>query len=672
MQSPYIGREVSWLRFNERVLEQARDKSLPPLERMKYIEIAGRNLDEFFMVRIGGLMDRLAMGEACADARTGRGPGEVLDESCLMARGQLSVRDELYAIVASELAEHGIVCRRYSSLSKKERRSVAELFRRDMLPLLSPQVLDSRHPFPHMENLGLYILALLKNGESSVFGLLPVPRALERLVRLPGGGFMLCEEILLHQLAKVFRGYKTEGKCVVRVTRSADIDLLDDLDRDGPDFAAALKKKLKKRERLSPVRLEFYGKIRPPVKKLLATRFGLRDRQIYSQEAPLGLDFSGRLPEFAVPGASGLLSSPPHKPVQSLSSQPVLGMALGSDILLAYPYDSMVPLIRLIAEAAEDPCVLSVKITLYRLSESSQVAAALCAAAENGKEVTAILELRARFDERSNIGWAKRLEEAGCRVIYGPEGFKVHAKMLLITRRKDGRLQTVVHIGTGNFNELTARQYTDFSLITARPDIGGDAVRFFQNIPIGSLDGDYRRLLVAPGGLKKALIGLVDAEIARSERGEHGEIFAKMNALTDRELIDKLLEASRAEVGVRLLVRGICCISPGIPGLSENIEVKSVVGRFLEHSRVFWFGPKTAREVYLSSADWMTRNTERRVEVAVPVQDPALRTRLESMMELMWRDNVKAWRLMPDGTYSRLEPEKGDELDAQERLARRK
>lgn len=670
MESPYLGRELSWLRFNARVLAQARDGGLPPLERLRFVEIFGKNLDEFFMVRVGALQERMNLGEKTADDKTGKGPGEVLDEVYQETRRLLGERDRICGELAGELRAHGIVRRRHGELGKKERRYVTEVFRRDMLPLLSPQILDARHPFPHMENLGTYIIAELKGDERSTFGVLPVPRRLDRLVRLPDGGFMLCEEVLLHHLPKVFDGYRADGKCVVRLTRSADMDVLDDQEDGGPDYAASLKKKLKKRDRLAPVRLQFYGKAKPAVKKLLMSRCGIRERQIFTEETPLSFDFAGRLIGFARPESTGCLTRPPYRPPQTQQPVGMLGRLRGGDMLLAYPYDGIAPLLRLISEAAEDESVISVKITLYRLGENSQVAAALCRAAENGKEVTVILELRARFDESSNIDWARHLEEAGCRVMYGPEGFKVHAKLLLVTARREGRLTTATYIGTGNFNEQTARQYTDFALLTARRDFGADAVRLFQNIAICNLSGEYKRLIVAPGGLKKRILEGIDGEIEKARGGGAGEIFAKINALTDRAIIDRLTDASRAGVQIRLLVRGVCCLRPGVPGLSERIEVRSIVGRFLEHSRVYWFGDRRSREVCISSADWMSRNTERRVEVAAPVRDPALRARIEDMMELMWRDNVGAWRLLPDGEYVRLRPEPGGEaVDAQDILA---
>ncbi len=653
MEPPYINRELSWLRFNERVLEQAADTALPPLERLRFIAIFASNLDEFFMIRVGGLAGERRLDQSFADRLTGMTAGQTLDAVYQETRRLTTRRDELYADILAVLAGHDMVCRQYDGLSKTEKRFVRLYFRREVLPLLSPQIVDARHPFPHMENKALYAVVGLKADGSFGLGVVPVPHAMDRLLLLPDGkSFLLCQDILLHRLPEIFPNYRWEGRCLVRVTRNADLDSVVAYD-DDEDFRGLLAKKLKKREKLAPVRLQMDGKCKQSVRKQLISRLALTAEQVFREHAPLSFDFVGDLSgAFA---QSRALLRPPIKP---RALPPAPGRRIASriaerDLLLAYPYDSMAPLIRLLDEAGDDPQVLSIKMTLYRLGPQSQIGALLCAAAENGKDVTVVLELRARFDERNNLGWAARLEESGCRVIYGLERLKVHAKLLLLTRREAGRLQYITHVGTGNFNEQTARQYTDFSLFSARRDLGEDAVQFFQNVLILNLADNYHRLIVAPGALRAKLLELIDGEIAKARVRAPCGILAKMNALTDKTLIDRLLEAARAGVGVRLIVRGVCCL---LPDAEHGPEVISIVGRFLEHSRVFCFGADCEAGVYLSSADWMPRNLDNRLEATVDVTDAAARARLVSALELMWRDNVKAYTLQPDGSYVRRAP----------------
>jgi polyphosphate kinase len=641
-------RELSWLRFNQRVLEEAADPSVPLMERFRFLSIFTSNLDEFFMVRVGSLLDLSAMAPRSVDSKSGMTPSQQLEMIYQAVGPLIRHRDALYAELARELEHNGIRDVSWEALKGREKDFVQNWYRGNMRPLLSPQIIDRNHPFPHLKNKALYCAALLQNKSKTLLGIVGVPESLPSLLLLPEGkgSFIRTESILLAHMKKIFKIYHIQEAAVVSVTRNADISYDDDsLDEETPDFRRQMVKLLRLRERLAPVRLELQGEA-PGLLELLRRMLKLEPSQCFTCTCPLKLGYAYQLE------AAPELFNPPHTPIWPDWLTHDISMweqVRQRDILLFYPYHSMQPFLDLLRESAADPKVLSIQITIYRVARNSAVIKHLCAAAENGKSVTALVELRARFDEQNNIRWARQLEEAGCRILYGAEGYKCHSKLCLITRKEKNGLSYVTQIGTGNYNEKTSALYTDFSLITARRDIAEDAVAFFQNMLIGDLRGEYRKLLVAPVTLKETLLRLMDGEIAR---GNRGHIILKANSVTEREIMDKLAEASRAGVRVQLIIRGICCLVPGIPGKTGNITVRSIVGRFLEHSRVYCFGDGDLRQIYISSADLMTRNQVRRVEVACPVESPELRDWLSHYLEILLSDNLKARQLLPNGEYA--------------------
>ncbi len=646
-------RELSWLKFNARVLDEAADPTVPLMERLRFLSIFTSNLDEFFMVRVGSLVDLEAVLPNEVDSKSGKTPRQQLDAIYDAVRPLIRTRDAVYARLQEELAARGVEDIPYTRLDPAQRQYVQDYYRSRIHPLLAPQIIDRSHPFPHLKNKALYAAALLREKGRELLGIVELPESVPAILLLPGENarFVRTEEVLLAHLRKIFKIYHVAEECVVAVTRNSDIDYDEDnLDDDEIDLRSHLTKLLRKRERLAPVRLELQGEA-PAIQKLLEEKLKLTGAQSFVCRCPLDLKYA-----YQLTGCDRSLYYTPHTPEYPGYLEPELPLweqIQQRDVLLFYPYQSMQPLLNLLKQAASDPKVVSIQMTIYRLAGSSAVAKQLCAAAENGKAVTVLMELRARFDEKNNIAWAQALEEAGCRVVYGTEGRKCHAKLCLITRReKSGQLSYVTQVGTGNFNEKTAALYTDFALFTADQEIARDAVDFFQNMLIGNLEGSYRRLLVAPVSMKERLIRLIDGEIAR---GPAGHIILKVNSVTERELIDKLAEASQAGVRVELIVRGICCLLPGIPGKTDNITVTSIVGRFLEHSRVYCFGDGGLRQIYLSSADIMTRNLTRRVEVACPVESEELREWLSLYLEVLLSDNVKARRLLPGGEYIRVD-----------------
>ena len=556
-------------------------------------------------------------------------------------------------------------------LDGKERKTAERWFRDYLAPVLSPMVVDGHHPFPHLPSKSLTVVLTLRQGEERRFGLVPIPRALPPFLQLEETGlrYLLTEQVVLACADRLFDTYQVEEKHVISVTRNADISPEDEDYDVGEDFRAHMLKVLKKRARLAPVRLELQGKPSEELLDYLCSRLGLSREYVFTCKAPLAMGYvyalEGKLP----PESAAALCYPKYTPQWPASlhrGEKMIPQILRRDTLLFYPYHSMEPFLHLVREAANDPDVLSIKITIYRLASTAKLVEYLAAAAENGKEVTVLMELRARFDEQANISWAQRLEEAGCTILYGFEHYKVHSKICLITRREKGRIQHITQIGTGNYNEKTAKLYTDFCLMTASPAIGADATAFFQNMSTSNLEGEYRQLLVAPHSLKIRLLERMDEEIEKARRGERARIFIKVNSVTDRELIDKLAQASQAGVPVTLNVRGICCLRPGVPGLTDNIRVFSVVGRFLEHPRIYAFGVGEEASLYIGSADLMTRNTERRVEIACPVLDPAVRRQIKHYVELYCSDNVKARDLQVDGAYAPVpRPEGAPAVDAQ-------
>ena len=658
---PYMqNRELSWLTFNERVLEEARDPSNPLAERLKFVSIFTSNLDEFFMIRVGSLYDMAVMGDDQVDSRTGLLPSQQLEAIYRRAVLLMEQRDQVYAQLQTQLQAYGVCEVSPGQLAGKDKDFLKTYFKTQLLPILSPQIVDINHPFPHLQNKSVYVVARLHGKDRSLFGIVPVPPSAPDVVYLPGEGlrYVRTEQLLLDNLKRVFDPYGVAEKNCVCVTRNADIAPQDEGFDVDDDFRCQMQKLLHKRKRMAVVRLECAAPLSEALSAFLCKRCHVAPAQIFLSRAPMRMGFVHpmlkKLPE---PLHSALLYPPfspqtPPKPKR----ETYLHLVQRRDLLLSYPFESMEPFLRLIREAASDPSVLSIQITIYRLAQKARLVEYLCAAAENGKEVTAVIELRARFDEQNNIDWSERLEDAGCRVIYGFSDYKIHSKVCLITLKGKSGIQYVTQIGTGNYHEKTSEQYTDLSLITADQGIGRDAAEFFKNMAVGNLEGSYHNLLVSPSNLKQIILLLIGEETAR---GSHGRIIMKMNSLTDYDVMEKLAEASRAGVRVDLIIRGICCLRPGVPGHTEHISVTSVVGRFLEHSRIYSFGSGENQRLFLGSADMMTRNTQRRVEVICPVYATHTKARLNHILDILLRDTVKARALDSEGSYQKKVPAPG-------------
>lgn len=651
-------RELSWLAFNERVLAEAADESVPLLERLKFASIFTSNLDEFFMIRVGSLFDLMGVEPGRRDSRSGMTPEEQLHAIYDAVRPLYREREAVCLGLERLLRRYDICRLEWKELSGSEKKYCQRYFHSEVEPIISPQIVDTHHPFPHLKNNVLHIGAWVKYRSRDVFGVIPMPEALPGVLFLPcdeGLRYIHMEELLLHHAGDIFANYDVRAKCVFRVTRNADINPEDeafDMD-ENDDFRKKMRKALRQRTRLAPVRLELSERISGDFLEYLKKRLPVTDEQVFFTSAPLRLDYAFSLAgKLADPELRRALTYPEFKPcrnAQIRTGESMIRQISRSDKLLSFPFESMSPFLTLLKEASEDPDVISIKITIYRLARKAKLVEYLCAAAENGKDVTVFIELRARFDEQNNIDWSERLEDAGCNVFYGFESYKIHSKICLITRRERGEIRYITQVGTGNYNEKTAEQYTDVSLLTSNRDIGQDAVEFFKNMSIGELDGEYRHLLVSPYSLKREVLRLMDGEIAK---GSAGRMRFKINSLTDMDIIERLRKASRAGVRIDMVVRGICCILPGIPGETENIHIVSIVGRFLEHSRIYCFGEGESERMYISSADFMTRNTQRRVETACPIYDSAVRAKLNGIMDLCLMDNVKARELHADGSYS--------------------
>lgn len=640
-------RELSWLKFNQRVLEEATDLSVPLLERFKFLAIFSSNLDEFFMVRVGSLFDLSIMTPKERDNKSGKIPSEQLEDIFKAVKPLIEYRDIVYSAIMEELRGYGIADTTYDELTKSEKKFVENYYKLFIAPILSPQIIDISHPFPHLKNKALYTAVLLKKGQKELLGIIGVPETAEPIIRIEGTGkYIRTEEVISSHIKDYFVGYKPECHSVISVTRNADISMDEEkFDEDNYDFRSHMSALLKKRDRLAPVRLEIQGECNP-LSQHLANRLNLLENQIFYSNCPLKTGYVFSLANFDK--RLYYDSFTPQQPSFSDNKSSIMAQIRKKDVLLFYPYHSMQPFLSLLKEAATNPNVLSIKITIYRLASSSAVAKYLCEAAENGKEVTALVELRARFDEKNNIEWAKQLEYSGCNVIYGLENFKCHSKVCLITMKNKNDFSYITQVGTGNYNEKTSAMYTDFSLMTADKAIAQDALAFFKNMLIGDLYGNYSELLVAPSSMKNSIIRLIEAEAAR---GSDGRIIIKANSITERTLIDKLAEASQKGVKINLIIRGICCIVPGIKGKTENITVTSIVGRFLEHSRIYLFGKGENSQIFISSADIMTRNQTRRVEIACPIYDHEIKNFLSDYLEKLMEDNVKSRILMPDGNY---------------------
>ena len=659
----YDNRELSWLKFNERVLEEARDEATPLFERLRFVQIFCSNLDEFFMIRVGSLHDKQMFEPKERENKTGMTAKEQLSEIAARVKKLLPIKDSAYAEIMKGLSGYGVEHISESQLTAEEDSFLKAYFTREIRPLLFTGVVDKKHPVPFLKSGEVYVGATIrkKDGpESKVsFGILPASENLPRLVFLPGTGrFILIEELIRRYADLVFTNFVLISRCIFRVTRNADIAMDEGLYDHDVDLRDIMSKLVKKRKKLQPVRLEFMGQPSEQVISVLSKTLGVKDSFVFRQHAPLAMGFMSAI-ERRLESEKELFFAPlqPQRSPDIIPNSPLIPQIRKRDIMLAYPYENINHFIRLLEEAADNPQVASIKITLYRVARDSKIINALIRAAENGKDVLALVELRARFDEENNIGWSKQLEEAGVTVIYGLEELKVHSKLLLITLREGDSVSYITQVGTGNYNERTSKLYTDLTLMTADRDFGADASVVFNALMVGNTVESTNKLLVAPKGLKSRIVELIDNEITY---GAEGYIGIKMNSLTDKDIIEKLAEASRAGVRIELVVRGICCLVAGVEGDTENIRVISIVGRFLEHSRIYIFGRGERRRVYISSADFMTRNTERRVEVAAPILDKGLADRITEMFEVMLRDNVKAREQGCDGLYRRVERKDGD------------
>ena len=652
-------RELSWLRFNDSVLSEAMDESVPLLERLKFISIFTSNLDEFFMIRVGSLHDLETLGSSSVDKKSGMTATQQL-RAIYQAVGPLyEKRERVFRDVEQQLRLHGVYQLSAGELGTADQKYLRRYFDENLAPILSPQIIDTHHPFPHLQNKVIHVGARLRRKGKEVLALIPVPAAAPDVVFLPGSDVRCIptEQILLSQLSSVFSTYTVEEATAFCVTRNADINPEDEAFDFDDDFRGKMRKVLGKRRRLDPVRLEYSGAVSDPFLAALCERLSLRRDQTYRTDIPMKLGYVFSLADRLAENKRRTLLYPPFHPQAPAcvrSGESVTHQIRQHDLLLSYPFESMDPFLRLLKESASDPAVVSIKITIYRLAKRAKLVDYLCQAAENGKDVTVLIELRARFDEQNNIDWSERLEDAGCTVIYGFEDYKVHSKICLITRRERGEIRFLTQVGTGNYNEKTAAMYTDLSLMTASQDIGADANEFFKNMAIGNLEGHYRHLLVAPVSLKQRVMEEIDREIAK---GPEGRILIKINSLTDLDLIEKLKQASCADVQVQMIVRGICCLLPGIPGRTEHIRIISIVGRFLEHSRVYCFGSGAEERMYIASADFMTRNTERRVEIACPITEAPVRQKIHKILDACLRDTLKARVMQSDGTYLRRTPE---------------
>jgi len=656
----YMNRELSWLKFNERVLEEAESDLTPLCERLSFASIYQSNLDEFFMVRVGSLVDQEQMSPKIRENKTKMTPSEQLSEVLRTVRRLNERKDFIYAKLLGRIESAGVRLVDFKKLTRQESERLERYFDCEIAPLISPIIVGRRQPFPFLRNKDIYAAVVLerRNGKRKV-GIIPCssgvfPRLIE--VSAQEKTYMLAEELILHFAAKVFAGYTVREKSLIRVTRNADIDA-DALYEEDIDYREFMAELIKRRKRLAPVRLELSRELDGEIVRTLCKHMDVRKEHVFKNNTPLDLSFLFEIAdtlrqktelfyERRIPQRSPMLEG----------GKPILEQIKAGDKLLSYPYESMRPFLNMLHEAANDDSVVSIKMTLYRVARQSKVVEALIEAAENGKDVLVLVELKARFDEENNIEWSRRLEAAGCNVIYGLDGYKVHSKLCLITRMEDGMPAYYTQIGTGNYNEKTARLYTDLSVMTHDQEIGREAAEVFRTLAMGETMKETQHLLVAPNCLQDKVIAMIDEEMARAKAGEDAYIGVKINSLTDKAIMDKLVEASCAGVKIDLIVRGICCLIAGVPGRTENIRVISIVGRFLEHSRIYIFGSRERAKVYIASADFMTRNTLRRVEVAAPIADEALKNRVIDMFELMLSDNVQARVMRQDGSYARRMP----------------
>lgn len=669
MKNIYCNRELSWLKFNERVLEEAESKDVPLCERLTFASIFQTNLDEFFMVRVGSLQDQMLLHKEIRDNKTKKTAKEQI-EAILEEVKRLGKRHgKAFENLLQELEAYGVRFVDFRHIDEGASQRLERYFKTEIAPLISPTIISKRQPFPFLRNKDIYIVAVLETkSKKERLGIIPCSNnVFKRLIELPDhpGTFMLSEEFILHYVPEVFKGYRIKAKSVIRITRNADIDAdaLYDEDLDYRDFMADL---IKKRKKLTPVRIEFSREMNKNVVATLCKYLEMDKTHVFLSDAPLDLSFVFEIQDRLRKNPELFYEKKvPQKSPMFQDGESILAQIRREDKLLSYPYESIRPFLHMLNEAAEDPEVISIKMTLYRLAKQSKVVEALVEAAENGKEVIVLVELRARFDEENNIEWSRRLEDAGCQVIYGLDGYKVHSKLCLITRKNDNHVEYFTQIGTGNYNEKTSRLYTDLSLMTSDPAIGLEASNVFQALLKGEVVEQSEKLLVAPKCLQNRVLEMIDEEIEHARHEEPAYVGVKLNSLTDKKIIDKLAEASKAGVKIDLVIRGICCLLPGVPEKTENIRVISIVGRFLEHSRIYIFGTEERSKVYIASADFMTRNTVRRVEVAAPVEDVRLKECLLKDFRIMLNDNVQERKMNPDGNYTRIRNDK-EPLSAQE------
>lgn len=671
MSNVYMNRELSWLKFNERVLEEAENPEVPLCERMTFVSIYQSNLDEFFRVRVGSLQDQMLISTEIRENKTKMTSAEQIRAIIKEVKKLNQRKDKAYEKLMKKIEEYGITLINHASAKSEEKKFLEKYFMKEIMPLSSPTIVGKRQPFPFLKNGEIYAVVVLETrNKKERIGIIPCSNnMLTRMVELPGGKgrYMLIEDLILHYIGKVFKGYKVKGKSLLRGVRNADIDADAAYDED-LDYREFMEDLMKQRKKLSPVRIDLSREMDETVVDALCRYLDVTPDRVFRSEAPLDVSFVFQLQDLLRRNTELFYEKRvPQKSPEFKDGQSILQQITEEDKLLSYPYDSIRPFLKMLTEAAEDDSVISIKMTLYRLAKQSKVIEALCEAAENGKEVVVLVELRARFDEENNIRWSRMLEEAGCQIIYGLEHYKVHSKLCLITRRGENGIQYITQIGTGNYNEKTARLYTDLSLMTANEQIGMDAARVFQALAKGEVVEDMEHLLVAPKCLQSKVIEKIEEQIQKQKNGETAYIGLKMNSLTDKRIIDKLIDASKAGVKIDMIVRGICCLIPGVEGETENIHVISVVGRFLEHSRIYIFGNGEEAQYYIGSADFMTRNTVKRVEVAAPVYSERLKKRLQDLFDLMLSDNKKARKEDAKGTYSVVEC-KGQPINSQELL----
>ena len=668
--SIFINRELSWLDFNRRVLVLGKDKNVPLAEQLKFLAIYGSNLDEFFMVRVGSLQERASLMRAKKERDKRENKTNMTAEEQLAAIMPKTAHlqedcDKYYEKALENLAACGYKKVDFDALSKEEEHFWKKYFQSELFPILSPQIVDSRHPFPFLRNKEIYLGVLLKEKEGQSLGMIPISSQMERLQLVRRDGhteFALTEELVLHYAALIFGKDAVQEKCLFRVTRNADIDVKEGMMDHDIDYREIMADLLKRRRKLAAVRLQVTPTAPQEIVRILCGKLELTHKRVFAQKSPLDLSFFYKLtgkmeadghPELFYPSARPMLPPPEYDLAAEVQKH---------DVLLSYPYQSIRPFIAMLKKAAQDPDVISIKMTLYRMARESQIVQALMEAAENGKEVVALVELRARFDEQNNIDWSKQLEEAGCTVLYGFEDYKVHSKLTLITKKSAQGYSYITQIGTGNYNEKTSELYTDYSFITADHGIGEEASNVFQNLAVQKLTETSEKMLVAPLRFKSVLLDEMDRVITAARLGRPASMILKNNSISDRDIILKLQEASCAGVRIDMIVRGICCVRAEVPGKTENLHIRSLVGRYLEHGRIYSFYDGTETRIYIASGDFLTRNTECRVEVGVRVEDPILIQKLSDILQLQLRDNVNAREMRADGSYQKVKSAPGEEL----------